>query len=140
MFDICYQDGVIGRAEVTKQGLYYCFRCACTPPDKEMYRIHVNDGITTKDLGICVPDKDQYTLVARIPIKYFNDDKFVFVLTPARLEKTFIPVAVDVPFDPLDQLETARFQIENGQPGILIDPVQDQPDSGQNQECEHKSL
>ena len=140
MFEICYKDAIIGRAEVKKEGLYYCFYCACTPPDKEMYRIHVNDGMTTKDLGICVPEKDQYTLVARVPVKYFKNDELVFVLTPARLEKTFMPVTSDGPFEALDQLETARFQLENGQSGILIDPVPDQPDSGQNQECEHKSL
>ena len=140
MFDICYHDGVVGNAEVTKEGLYYRFCCVCTPPDKSMYRIHVTDGIITKDLGICVPEKDRYILVTRVPMKYFKGEELTFILTSNKLEKAFMPVATDAPFEALDQLKTARFQIENGQPGILIDPAPDQPDSGQNQECEHRSL
>ena len=140
MFDISYYDRIVGNAQVTKEGLYYRFCCVCTPPDKAMYRIHVTDGVVTKDLGICVPEKDRYTLVTRVPMKCFKSEELNFILTTNKLEKAFMPVATDGAFEALDHLETARFQMENGQPGILIDPAPDQPGSGQNQECEHKSL
>ena len=89
MFDICYHDGVVGNAEVTKEGLYYRFCCVCTPPDKAMYRIHVTDGVVTKDLGICVPEKDRYILVTRVPMKYFKGEELTFILTSNKLEKVF---------------------------------------------------
>ncbi len=137
MYEIICGDSVVGTAEVKIEGLYYRFLCRCTPPDEGIYRIHVSDGTNLRDLGICVPEGDRFMLIARVPVKYLKED-MTFRLTSAREEKIKIPVATGEPFDELDKLESARFQIENGQPGILIDPVPDQPDSDRNQEYEHK--
>ena len=139
MYKIIYNDTVVGTAEVKKEGLYLHFVCKCAPPDKELYRIQVSDGVDNRNLGICVPEGNSFYLNTRVPSKHFANEQLSFRMIPARSDNKVIPVATDVPFEDLEQLKTARFQIENGQPGILIDPVPDQPDSGQSPECGHRS-
>ncbi len=138
MYEIIGSDIVVGTAQVKKEGLYYRFICNCTPPDKAIYRIYVSDGVNQWDLGICVPEDDGFVLKTRVPAKFFKIDNFSFSLIPVKSNQTLTPVETDKPFEELEKLKTARFLVENGQPGIVIDPVPNQPGSDQNLECPHK--
>lgn len=120
----------VGRAEVKKEGLYYRFFCTCTPPDNGIYRIVVCDGSNTRDIGICIPTGT----VARVPIKYLPGERLTFSLVPKDRKETAVPVATGEPFERLEQLDNARFQVTQGQPEILIDPAQDPQDSDPSQE------
>ena len=139
MFEIFYHDMAVGTADVKTIGLYYHIVCHCIPPDDSIYRICVHDGLHTRSLGICVPEGKIFSLTARIPVKYLKEE-MSFRLIPNKPEYEKLSVATDEPFEALHQLETARFQTENGQPQILIDPIPIQQDSGLNQEYENKSL
>lgn len=132
MFDIFFNEIVMGQAEMIKEGLYYKIHCTCSLPNSGIHRIIINDGETVRDLGICVPVGDKFVLKARVPAKTIKGDKLEFHLVAGK--KSGIPVAAGMPFSALDQLETARLQVTNGQSEIIIDSAQDPQDSGQNPE------
>lgn len=137
MFEIICNDKIVGTAEVEKEGLYYRIQCVCTPPNMEIHRIYVSDGQRKRDLGICVPIGTNFALTTRIPTKYLNGENLRFFLVQQNAGA--IPVETDMEFYDLDKLETARLQVTNGQAEVIIDSAQDQPDSDQSQEFQHKS-
>lgn len=137
MFEIVCNEKIVGTAEVEKEGLYYRIYCVCTPPNKEIHRILVDDGQCKRDLGICVPVGTNFVLTTRIPVKYINAENLQFTLIQQNAEA--MPISTDMEFQDLDKLETARLQVTNGQVEVLIDSVQDQPDSDQIPEPPHRS-
>lgn len=132
MFDIIYNNIVVGSAEIKREGLYNKIHCTCILPDDRIHRITVSDGITVRDLGICVPSGSKFTLTARVPIKCLQSEELSFSLVAHG--RTGMPVSDGAPFDRLDKLEAARLVLTDGQPEIVIDPVPDPQDSGQSQE------
>ena len=139
MFDVLWNGRIVGTANILKEGLYYRFICRCNLPHKGIYRVVVTEGDNRYDLGICVPDKNDYVCICRIPCKRFCGWDFCFVLTDDCGNMT-IPVMPNNPFLYLDKLEAARLQITNGQPEIIIDLFQAPQDSGQNREYPCRSV
>ena len=139
MYQIFCEDMVVGTAEREREGLYYRFFCSCTPPDRNIYRIRINNGVKIYDLGICVPNGDTFSLTTRVPVKNFQGEEMHFTLVSAKQNSMRIPVKTNEPFEQLDKLEAARFLTDNGQPEIVIDPAPDLQDNGQSQEYGHKS-
>lgn len=136
MFEIHMGNAVVGSADVKRNGLYYHINCTCKPPSKEIHRVIMHDGSVQKDLGICVPTGNAFTLSARIPVKCFQGDGFTFQLV--KIGKREIIVSSNMPFTHLDELESARLQHTNGQAVILIDSAPDPQDSGQIQEYQNR--
>ena len=136
MFEIFYEDTVVGSAEIKREGLYYKMRCICIPPNDGIHKITVSDGVTVRDLGICVPLNGKFTVTARLPIKCFQSDRLRFTLIPKT--KAGIAISDGAPFAQLDKLEAARLVFSDGQPEIVIDSVPDPQDSGQSQEYPNK--
>ena len=127
MFDVFFNESVVGSAQVEKDGLYYCIHCACEIPGDGLYRIILNDGENSHNLGICVPNKDKFVVNKRIPAKYIIGENLTFQLVLDA--NNGIAVATGKPFAHLDKLETAHLLETNGQSKIIIAPVQDQQDS-----------
>lgn len=119
MYDIYLNGTKVGEAKIERKGLYYKFCCVCEFSDKQIYKVYVNDGVVTAKLGVCVQNKDKYELNKAIPAKCFPGKGFYFYVEQVRLRS--IPVRNDEMFNGLDVLETARLQITNGQPCIIID-------------------
>lgn len=119
MYDICFKGKKVGEAKIKKEGLYYKFSCACEFLDKQIYKIYVNDGLTTIKLGVCVQNMEKFELNKTIPVKYFSGEKFYFYAEQVGLQN--IPVRNNEIFNYLDMLEAARLQITNEQLFIIID-------------------
>lgn len=136
MFEIRMGDAVVGSADVKRNGLYYHINCTCKPPSEEIHRVTMHDGSVQKDLGICVPTGNAFTLSARIPVKCFQWNEFTFELV--RGTKGEYVISNNTPFTHLDKLESARLQHTNGQTIILIDSAPDLQDSGQIQEYQNR--
>lgn len=132
MFEILYDQSVVGEAEMVKEGLYYKIKCTCMLPESGIHRIVVNDGETLRDLGVCVPVGDKFVVNVRIPTKYIKGKNLKFYLVSDKNKG--IVVATGMPFSQLDNLESARLQIANGQTEIIIDSVPDPQDSDPNPE------
>ncbi len=137
MFDIFYLDKCVGTAKVKKEGLYYLFTCTCTLPFEGKFRVKVSDGENERDLGICYPTGNGFSLQSRVPAKYINGDSLRFSLI-SNEDSDYI-VRSGKPFAHLDEIEAARLEITNGQAKIIIDSAPNQWDSDQSQECLNKS-
>ena len=139
LYEIYWKDRPVGKVEVTQEGLYYRFCCTCTLPDGEFYRVSVTDGVSRYDLGLCVPDGKNFVCNTRLPRKLLKGEKLSFTLLGKDTPLVSVPIATGVPFDYLHKLETAHLLITDGQPGIVIDPIQDPQDSDPTRERLNRS-
>ncbi len=134
VYDLILDSQKIGRAEVEKQGLYYCIDCRCTLPEDDMYRIRVSGG-KTEDLGTCVPMDGAFGLKTRIPVKHLGDEPFQFqIVGKHQKESLFCPIRAEEPFDYIPLLPGAKLAEEKGEIGIdlQVTEVSDRPGSDQN--------
>lgn len=119
MFKIILNGKRVGNSTVEKSGLYYSIRCECVFLDKKPYRIVANDGKTTVDLGICVPEGNRFIIKTKIPVKRLNLENAEFMAVP-KIESTAYSVEYNC-ITYLDKLETARLRFTDGQPFIILD-------------------
>ncbi len=118
MYKIMLNGEQVGHAQVEREGLYYRFNCTCALKDNKLYRIVVGDGKTKIKLGVCVPDGQSFVLSTKIPVKYLQGNSFCFLMEAVC--GNAIAVSTGQPFFYLDKLQTARLQIADGQPSIII--------------------
>lgn len=111
----------VGFADITKNGLYYVFRCQCDVPAGKIYRIWLSDDFHQEKLGVPIPVGTQYTLTRRIPVSHLCGNDFQLRLIQDQQE---LPVFYSMQSDsfPLNELENLRFCIRNGVPGAVIQP------------------
>jgi len=139
LYQIVWKGNQVGNAEIRKEGMFYRFSCRCRLTGKGVYRVAVTDGQNKYDLGICIPNGNSYSCVARLPCNRLNGTDFLFLLTDSK-KKRGIPIATGKPFAYLDKLNTARLQITDGQAEIIIDSVQDPQDNDPNPIHQNKSV
>lgn len=132
MFTVNMGSAVVGSANISRKGLYYHVQCTCDLPGNALYRIIMRNGRTYKDLGICVPEGNVFTLFKRVSVKQFQGNDFTFEIV-CENEGEYA-VSDNVPFAHLDKLESARLRQTNGQMKIIIDPTPVPQDSDQNRE------
>lgn len=119
MYQITYNGRQVGQAQAEREGLYYKITCVCDFSDDEIHRIVASDGKSVVKLGVCVPNGNQFSLSTKVPAKYLSAGDLCFSV--ASECTSGIPIFSGKPFPHLDKLETARLQITNGQPCIVID-------------------
>lgn len=137
MYQITWNGSSVGNAELHKEGMFYRFLCRCRLPNKGLYRVIVTDGENKYDLGICVPEGNGYSCVARVPCNQLKGNNLSFALMGSE-EKRGITIASGKPFAHLDKLNAARLHFANGLPEIMINPIQDQQDSDLSQTHQNK--
>ncbi len=122
-YDVTCGENVVGRVNVTKEGLYTRFQCICNLPDDGVYRALMICGNQKTDLGICVPNQSQFAVNKRLQSKCIPDGEMAFVIVPASQtdSRRFIPVSSGMPFDCISALAHARLCNRNGSYGILIE-------------------
>jgi len=128
-YDVTFEESKVGDCQVEKEGLYYCVKCKCRLPLKEiLYLWFVGDGQEVS-LGICVPDQG---LTARIPAKTLNAQQGSFVLKKQKdPEKMYNLDDEENIFLLLKEPPRLRLKKGNGRYGMVIIKDQDQalPDS-----------
>ena len=127
LYDILRGGEKIGKAQVSKEGLYYRFRCCCALTGDVIYRLTVSCGGKTENLGILIPDADAFRLDRKLPVSRFGKGDPVICAVPGNPEKCgiFAPVYPDEPFRYIAQLRNARMERRDGQIGVTI--PEDQP-------------
>ena len=112
----------IGQACVERKGLYYYFSCRCKLSGEVIYRLTVSCGEITENLGVPVPEGEDFVLMTRIPASRLGQGEMTLRAVPkhGKPEGKFIPIAPDEPFAYLRQLEKAVFEKRNGQMGIIL--------------------
>ena len=127
-YDVIYNNKTVGSAKVTTEGLYYKIVCSCALSKPAMYRAYVITEGTNVDLGICVPAKDSYCLLKRIPkklivgedIRFYVSDKEAFDSSKA------FQIKEGQPFEHIDKLENAHTEVRNDQLYLVISELTDQ--------------
>lgn len=121
-YEICLGKEVVGHAYVSRQGLYYCFRCSCELQSEIICRVTVSCGGHHENLGILVPEGNRYKLTKKIPVKRLGQGIFQFQITPKH-QKTYgkyISVYPEEPFRYIQKLQNAYLQHRGGSTGIVI--------------------
>ena len=111
----------VGNAYIDTNGLYTSFQCKCSFPIDGIYRINAKYGVRYIDLGVCIPNGDSYVTSAKIPTKNLGEEEPAFYAIRKGSENLiFIAVDEHTDFRYLKRLVDARFQVQNGQKGLLI--------------------
>ena len=112
----------IGQANVEKRGLYYHFSCTCDLSGEVIYRIVAQTGEKTENLGIPVPEGDQFTLNAKLPVSRIGEGDLAFRAVPRHTERKgkFVPLSPDSPFPYLHRLQNAYLERRNGELGVVL--------------------
>lgn len=138
MYDVMFQNRIVGKASVKKQGLYYHIISSCEPQFEGIHRLIMSDRINDIDLGILVPENNCFYLSKRIPLKKFNSTNFEFRIISKDETRELIPVVSGMEFPCLEKVTAARFKITNGQPILMIDQSQVQQDSDPNPKSQNR--
>lgn len=120
-YDVFMSGKIIGNVNVTKEGLYYVFRCRCDLPDAEIFRLIAENGEHVTDFGVLMPGKEGYTLLKKIPVKKFGVEPLSFRVTSQK-QHTYesIPVYENRPFEFISKLTGARMHFDKGNYYILL--------------------
>ena len=114
------QNGVrVGISRITKEGMFLKILCRCDIDYEEDLHIEIIGDNKTVDLGVCVPGKFGVELVARLLTRDLPEHAIRVQLSKQEKDE-FYPVTHCGPFDGLQLLRTGRFQVRNGQPGIVV--------------------
>lgn len=121
-YDILLGGEAAGKAQVTQEGLYYCFRCRMNLSGEVMYKLVLQRDGETMDLGVPAPQGEVFTLTTRIPCKKVGDSPFVIRAVPKHgpVGTKFIPLKEDEPFRYLNRLSDATYARVNRKAGLLL--------------------
>ncbi len=116
--DIYLGEQQVGSAEVTREGLYYRFRCSCSLEGNSVCRVNV----CGQTLGVLIPRGELFCLETKLPAKRFANKIPIFSVQPNRpvLEGRFIPISPEEPFAYISRLKNAHLARQDGQLGIVI--------------------
>jgi len=122
VYDVTLQDSKVGKVEVTREGLYYRFRCKCQLPDAEIYTIVASNEKCQWNLGVCVPGANGACLDTRVAVKHIGETMGTFLAVSKEKSKQmmFIPVQPESPFAYISALQEAKFGIQGNKPGVWI--------------------
>lgn len=122
-YPVCFGEGSVGKAQVTRQGLYYHVSCRCRLSGEGMYRLEVSSGEKRVNLGILVPMDAGFGLQSQFPVSRVGEGELHFCLRPRHEEQVgrqFVPIIPEEPFSYLERLKDAFLEIQNGKKGASI--------------------
>lgn len=123
-YEILINGQVAGKAIVETKGLFTAFHCRCKLSAPGVYRIYASYADKKIDLGICVPDKDEFVVSTKIPTKHLGEGVPVFYgLDIHEKQEAIIPVSNEKTFDYLHKITDAKLCIVNGQIGVVLNGV-----------------
>ena len=121
-YKVWYQSKIVGAAQIEKQGMFYLIHCRCTLPEKGNYRLFVEGGSITENLGILIPNKQGYEVRSRIAINKIGQGELTFAIRKNDTESSdkFYPVCENEIFSAIDQLDKGRLAVHEDRLGIVI--------------------
>lgn len=121
-YDVLVSGRPVGQVHVTRQGLYYRFRCCCQLPEEGVCKLRIVCNGKEENLGVLVPTGCGFGLETKVPVKRLGEGKPSFRVVPnrARLSENFIPIYPEEPFSYIERLKDAYLVRKNGQLGLAI--------------------
>lgn len=120
VFDILLGGRAVGQAAVFQKGLYLYFDCRCCLSGETVCRIRVRCGEKEEDLGIPVPEGQDFVLRKKLPAKRLGPGVPEFWVAPKKvaLPENWVPVRAEEPFAYLSRLQDAYLEVRDGQMGV----------------------
>ena len=121
-YPIMLNGQAVGRAEVAQEGLYYRFTCRCRFSGEILYRIILCFDGGAEKLGVPVPERGEFCLKTRVPVKRIGQGKWSFHAA-AQYDKPageFVPLSPEEPFRYLKRLQNAHLQTRDGVTGLFV--------------------
>ena len=117
----------VGKMSVRRKGLYYCFRGRCSLPGDGIYRAAVQCGTHQERLGVLIPDEDSFRITTSVPIKRIGEGELSFLILSDNVKPSgvFVPINPEEPFAYIARLKDSFLEIQNGEPGIRIEKMQE---------------
>lgn len=121
-YQITMRDKPVGKAQVSREGLYYRIRCRCDLSGETVCRILVRCGSREENLGILVPQDGAFALETRIPVKKIGEGMLAFSVVPRHRapEAGFISLSPEEPFRYITRLKDAYLIKHNGKTGVVL--------------------
>ncbi len=121
-YDIMLGNNAVGSAQVSKEGLYYRFRCRCDLSGDVMYQLKTVCEDKEYSLGILVPVEDYFCIETKVPIKKIGETDISFFIAPrhASVRGNFIPIRAEEPFSYIEKLEDSYLEVQNNELGVRI--------------------
>ena len=121
-YDVLVSSRPVGQVHVTRQGLYYHFRCTCQLTGDVVCKLRVACEGREENLGVLVPSGGRFVLETKVPVKRLGRGKPEFRVVPNRVKLTesFIPIRPEEPFAYIERLKDAYLARQNGQIGVII--------------------
>ena len=121
-YQITLGDKPVGKAQVSREGLYYRIQCRCDLAGETVCRILVRCGNREENLGVLVPQDGAFALETRISVKKIGEGTMAFLVVPRHRtpDAGFIPLCPEEPFRYLSRLKDAYLVKRNGQTGIVM--------------------
>ena len=122
MYTIILDEGIVGRMQVVKQGLYLHFRGMCMLEKPEVLKLWCQNNNNWKMLGTPVPENGCFCIRCTAPAKLFSGKDFRFVLRKQGAGdcETFFPLALGEPITWIKDLVHARFCLRDEKPGVIV--------------------
>ena len=120
-YELYYRDSKAGRVSLCKCGMFYQLTCRFQTQEKGVFRLYADNGKEIIDLGQCVFYGQALGVERYMPVKSIGDGDLRFYVMEAGKTGTFVPIANDQPFYRFDELLNARFAIQFGRKGVLLD-------------------
>lgn len=120
--DVYDKKSIIGKVDISQEGLYYRVKCRCHLPKEKQYVFCLATEKEELSLGICIPVSEEFGINTRFPQKKLPGTVIKAFIRPKEQEKTrvFIPLEVGKPFPDIRQLMKYRIGLEAGQIGVYI--------------------
>lgn len=121
-FAVHFGNKAVGKARVSKQGLYYHISCRCRIGADVVCRLTACCGDRRENLGVVVPVEGGFGLDTKIPVKRLGEGGMSFFLSPKHETEAgqIIPVYPEEPFAYISRLKKAYLLKQNGCQCIVI--------------------
>ena len=115
-YDVIGGGQAVGSAIITRQGLYYHVSCRCRISGEIMFRLIMEMGGTSRDLGILVPMDGQFGINTKVNMKSHSKEKPSFYLKAKReaADDILVRICPEEPFGYLSKLNSAYLVRKNG--------------------------
>lgn len=107
----------VGEGHISRSGLYHRFECRFRCDKNHKYYLYICFGDEKINLGICIPDGDDFVLKKNLASKTFTDDEMSFLLLD-QSNSSFCKIFEKKPFPHIAHLEHGVFEVRNNMPGI----------------------
>lgn len=69
IYPVDFKGTNVGEIAICTFGLYYDIFCQCKLPEKKLFRLYARSDGVEIDLGILIPEQDEYVVRTKVPVK-----------------------------------------------------------------------